>query len=261
MLERFRETPDGALLGKAFLDKYAKEYPWRVGETYQLKQLRGVSITFVGVFESDNEVYNSIILAGRRYVQEINDSLGVAHQVYIRIDEPQNADAVIATLDSEIPRQFPFKTTTSDLRSFITAAVEDLGDIIRLSRLVIVIVLSVMLIAIANTISMATRDRRQELGILRSLGFRRRHVVGLVLAESLALAVAGGVIGLGASWALLNLQESYYGVRGVNMLIHVTPAVAGQALGIAALVGLLGGLIPAAVASRLNIVSSLRNVE
>lgn len=232
-----------------------------MGETYQLKQLRGVSITFVGVFESDNEVYNSIILAGRRYVQEINKSLGVAHQVYIRIEDSSHADAVIAHLDRELPKRFPFQTTTRDQRSFISAAVEDLEDVIRLSHLVIVITLSVMLIAIANTISMGTRDRRRELGILRALGFRRRHIMGLVLGESLVLALVGGVIGLAICGGALNLQDSYYGLRGVNMLIHVTPIVAVTSMGIAAAVGLLGGVVPATVASRLNVVSSLRNVE
>ncbi len=194
-------------------------------------------------------------------MQEINDSLGVAHQVYIRIDDPQYADAVIAQLDSGIPEQFPFKTTTRDQRSFISAAVEDLEDVIRLSHLVIIITLSVMLIAIANTISMATRDRQSEFGILRAIGFRRHHIIGLVLGESMVLAVAGGLVGLGASWALLNLQETYYGLRGVNLLIHVTPIVMGWSLVIAAAVGFLGGFFPAVFASRSSIVTSLRNVE
>jgi putative ABC transport system permease protein len=260
-LARFRATPDGALLGKDFLEKYENEYPWKVGETYKLRQLNGVSITFVGTFESSNEVYNTIILSGRRYLQEIDHKLGVANQVFVKIDDPAHAGRVMAALDAEIPRRFPFKTTTQDQRSFLTAAVEDLRDIIRFSNWIMLITLAVVLVAVANTVSMATRDRVQEFGILRSLGFGRRHVVGLVLGESVVLAAVGGALGLAAAFAILNLQDLYYGLRGVNMQIQLTPPVAALAVGISLLVGGLGGLLPAIGAGRLEIVSSLRNVD
>lgn len=260
-LERFRNTPDGALLGIDFVRKYEDEYPWEVGETYKLTQLRGVSITFVGTYESDNEVYNSIILSDRRYLQEVADSLGVAHQVFVRIDDAANAQAVIAALDEELPKRFPFQTTTRDQRSFLSNAVEDLRDVIELSRLVILVTLLVMLVAVANTVSMGTRDRTQELGVLRSLGFRRGHVVALVLGESLLLSLAGGALGLFATFALLELRDVGQSLRGVNLVFRVDPTVALAALAVAALVGLLGGLVPAVTASRLSIVASLRNVD
>ena len=118
-----------------------------------------------------------------------------------------------------------------------------------------------VLVAVANTVSMATRDRVQEFGILRSLGFRRGQILGLVLGESLVLSLAGGVLGLAAVMLLLNVQDCYYGVRGVNMLIQVTADVAAVAVGVSVVVGLVGGLVPAVGASRLEIVSSLRNVD
>jgi len=260
-LRQFRKVPDAALLGKDFVEKYEDEYPWKVGETYKLRQLNGVSITFVGTFESTNEVYNTIILAGRRYLQEINDKLGVAHQVFVKIDDPKNASPVIAAIDAEIPERFPFKTTTRDQRSFLTAAVEDLRDIIRLSYVIMLITLGVMLVAVANTVSMATRDRVQEFGILRSLGFRRINILWLVLGESLVLTVIGGGLGILAAFGLLNLQDLYLGLRGVNMLIQVTATVAVLALVVTLVVGVLGGLMPAIGASRLKIVTSLRNVD
>ncbi|MEW6741405.1 MAG: FtsX-like permease family protein [Planctomycetota bacterium] len=260
-LKRFRNTPDGALLGRDFLEKYRGEYPWRVGETYKLAQLAGVSITFVGSFTSENAVYNTIILTDRRYLQEVDRRLGVANQVYVRVDDAAQADRVITALDRELPQRFPFKTTTKDQRAFLTAAVEDLRDVIAFSRWVMLITLAVVLVAVANTVSMATRDRVQEFGILRSLGFRRGHILALVLGESLVLTLAGGLLGLLAALGFLNLQEQYYGLRGVNLLIYVTPAVAAVALAITLLVGLLGGLLPAIGASRLQIVSSLRNVD
>lgn len=260
-LRRFQDTPDGALLGRNFLEKYAGEYPWKVGESYKLKQLGGVSITFVGSFESDNTVYNTIILAGRRYLQEVDDKLGVANQVYIKIDDPEHAEAVMAALDTEIPKRFPFKISTKDQRSFLTAAVEDMRDIIDFSYLVMLITFIVVLVAVANTVSMATRDRVQEFGILRSLGFRRGHILGLVLGESLLLSVAGGGLGLLAALVCMQLLDLQWGMRVVNIQIQLTSTVAAAAVGATVLVGVLGGLFPAVGASRIRIVSSLRNVD
>ena len=260
-LASFRKTPDGALLGKDFIEKYKDEYPWKVGETYKLKQLGGVSINFVGSYESSNEVYNTIILAGRRYLEEIDDRLGVAHQIFVRIDDPEHAGEVIARIDSTIPEEFPFATTTKDQQAYMSAAVTDLRETVDFSRWVLLITLGVILVSVANTVSMATRDRVQEFGIVRALGFKRSQVLGLVMVESLIISLVGGVLGILAAVLFLNLQDYYYGILGMNLLIQVTPRVAGAALVLSILVGLLGGLLPAIGASRLKIVESLRNVD
>jgi putative ABC transport system permease protein len=261
VLAAFRERPDGALLGSEFLRRNRGKYPWRVGETYALKELGGVSITFMGTFHSDNAAYNTIIFAGRRYLQEVDGLLGMAHQIYVKIDDPRFARAVAAAIDQELPAKFPVQTTTVDQRAFLTMAVEDLVEIVAFSRVILLVVLGVLLAAVANTISMATRDRVQEIGTLRSLGFRRAHIIGIVLGESLLLAAAGGVLGIGLAWCGLNLQNAYYGVRGLNILIRVTPLAALLALGLSLAVGAAGGLLPAWGASRLEIVRALRRVD
>lgn len=260
-LKEFRDTPDGALLGRDFVEKYKDKYPWKIGQSYQLRELGGVSITFVGSYESDNEVYNTIILTGRRFIEEVDDRLGVAHQVYVKIDDPESAGTVIAQLDKEIPENFPFAITTKDQRAFMSAAVADLRETVDFSRWILLITLGVILVSVANTVSMATRDRVQEFGVIRSLGFRRIQVLGLVLTESVILSLVGGALGVLAAAALLNAQDYYYGVLGLNLLIQVTAPVAVSALIVSLGVGVLGGLLPAIGASRLEIVNSLRNVD
>jgi putative ABC transport system permease protein len=168
---------------------------------------------------------------------------------------------VSAAIDKTIPENFPVKTKTKDQRSFMSAAVEDLREIVRLSHVVMAITLLVVLVSVANTISMATRDRTQEFGVIRSLGFRRGHVLGLVMGESLMLACLGGMLGLGAAYLVMNARDLYLGVTGMNLKIALTPEVAVTALLLSLLVGVLGGLLPAIGASRLKIVDSLRNVD
>ena len=261
VLQRFRDTTDGALLGRDFLEKYKGEYPWKVGQTYKLRELGNMSITFVGAFDSDNEVYNTIILADRRYLEEVDKRLGEASQVYVKIEDPADAPFVSAAIDELIPQKFPVKTKTKDQRAFMSNAVEDLREIVRLSHVVMAITLLVVLVSVANTISMATRDRTQEFGVIRSLGFQRSHVLGLVMGESLLLALVGGVLGLGAAVLIMNARDLYLGVTGMNLKIALSPDVAVLALVLSLLVGVMGGLLPALGASRLKIVDSLRNVD
>lgn len=243
------------------MERYKDKYPWKIGQSYMLRELGGVSITFVGSYESANEVYNTIILTGRRFIEEVDDRLGVAHQVYVKIDDPERAGEVIAGIDKQIPEEFPFAVTTKDQRAFMSAAVTDLRETVDFSRWILLITLGVILISVANTVSMATRDRVQEFGVVRALGFRRYQVLGLVLTESVILSLVGGGLGILAATLLLNLQDYYYGVLGLNLLIEVTAPVAVAALLVSLGVGILGGLLPAIGASRLRIVSSLRNVD
>ena len=116
-------------------------------------------------------------------------------------------------------------------------------------------------IAVANTVSMATRDRTQEIGILRSLGFRRNQISTLVLIESMALAITGGVLAIGILAVVSSMGDFTIGIRGENIAINLSVPVAMAGIIISVAVGFMGGFIPAAASSRLNIVNSLRNVD
>jgi ABC-type antimicrobial peptide transport system permease subunit len=286
-LARFRKTENAAILGEEYFEKTKGKYPWEVGQDYILKDLSGISIKFVGRFKSTNPVYNTMIFTGREFIQNVNasagsalsgcdalagskDARGHANQVYIKIDDSENIEKVISTLDGDGPlsvgRNFPYKTTTVDQKSYLTNAVQDLQGQVEVSRWIMLITIAVILIAVANTISMATRDRVQEIGILRSMGFRKVHISMLVLGESMLLALFGGALGIALVFAARYMLESAgvnfaYGQCGINIDIYITAGVLYMAAALSIAVGFLGGLIPAVAAGRLNIVNSLRNVD
>lgn len=232
-----------------------------MGGTYVLKELGGVSITFVGVFSSKNDVYNDKIVAGRRYLQELDEKLGQANQVYIKIVDARHTNAVKEAVDTQIPKKFPYATETTDQRSFLTGAVRDLMDMVKFARIILLISLAVILIAVANTISMATRDRIHEIGMLRSLGFRRIHIGAMILGESTLLSLLGGALGLIVTTAIMVIQKPVYGTRGLDLEFHVPLSAMFIALGLSLAIGLVGGLVPAISAGRVNIVTALRRID
>jgi putative ABC transport system permease protein len=114
------------------------------------------------------------------------------------------------------------------------------------------------------TMYTAVSTRSREIATLRALGFNSSSVVVSVMAESLALAAIGGVIGgLVAYLAFNGYQTStmnFQTFSQVAFAFRVTPALLMLGLVYALLMGLVGGLFPAIRAARLPIPAALREL-
>ncbi len=114
------------------------------------------------------------------------------------------------------------------------------------------------------TMYTAVSTRSREIATLRALGFNATSVVVSVIAESLALATLGGVIGgLGAYLAFNGYQTStmnFQTFSQVAFAFQVTPQLLVLGLVYALGMGLIGGLLPAVRAARLPIPSALREL-
>jgi putative ABC transport system permease protein len=115
-----------------------------------------------------------------------------------------------------------------------------------------------------NTMYTAVAARTREIATLRALGFGGGPVVVSVLAESLLLALVGGLIGGAIAYAAFNgFQTStmnWQTFSQVAFAFAVTPGLIASGIVYALLMGLLGGVLPAVRAARLPIVSALREL-
>ena len=112
------------------------------------------------------------------------------------------------------------------------------------------------------TMYAAVANRIVEVGTLRALGFGRRDILLAFMAEALGLALAGGLIGLAGASTLQWLSISTVNWATFSELafnFNLTGSIAAQSLLFAAIMGLAGGLLPAARAARLKIVDALRS--
>ena len=114
------------------------------------------------------------------------------------------------------------------------------------------------------TMYTAVSTRSREIATLRALGFNTTSVVVSVLAESLALAAIGGVMGgIGAYLAFNGYQTStmnFSTFSQVAFAFQVTPRLLVMGLIYALAMGLIGGLFPAVRAARLPIPTALREL-
>jgi putative ABC transport system permease protein len=114
---------------------------------------------------------------------------------------------------------------------------------------------------------MVAHERQREIGLLRSMGAKRRIVAFLVIAESLFLAIAGGIAGVAASiivFALLNMHGLLASTLQVSFRmpgLTGSGTIAGTALVAVIAIGSIAGLYPAYQSSRMNPMDALRKEE
>ena len=113
-----------------------------------------------------------------------------------------------------------------------------------------------------NTMYSAVAARTREIATLRALGFGAGPVVFSVLAESVLLAIAGGLLGAAAAYLLFDGYRAstinWQSFSQVTFAFRVTPGLLGSALGFATLIGLVGGVFPALRAAHLPLATGLR---
>jgi len=118
------------------------------------------------------------------------------------------------------------------------------------------------LFAALNTMYGAVAARTREIATLRALGFGAGPIITSVLAESVAVALAGGALGAAAAWLAFDGYQAstinWQTFSQVTFAFAVTPALLSTAIIWATVLGLLGGLFPAIRAARLPIAAGLR---
>jgi putative ABC transport system permease protein len=175
----------------------------------------------------------------------------------IRVANPDESDALAARIDSQFANS-PSETKTSTERVMIKQFLEQVGNIGLILVSVTTAVFFTMLLVTANTMAQSVRERTNEIGVLKTLGFSGQSILTLVLLESLLITFTGGLIGLGLAWLLAGgLGEAikdYFPVFRVGSGTFV--------VGIALMVafGIITGMWPALTAMRLKIVDALRRI-
>ena len=130
-----------------------------------------------------------------------------------------------------------------------------IGDIGAIVIRIAALVMGLILFVAGNAMAQSIRERINELGVLKTLGFTDGRILALVLFESCTLAIIGGGIGLAIGW-LIVAQGDPTGGFLPTFYFPVRDLILGIALVLA--LGLATGLLPALQASRLKIVDALR---
>ena len=265
----FLEDPRGCIIGP----DTAARFGWKVGDPFQLESFippyrvgRPFEFVIHGIYTTDEARFpgtdRTAMYFHHQYLYETTGRrVGVGTYV-TEVTDPSQAGTVSTAIDALFANS-DNETHSETEQAFRASFVSLGGNLALLLNTIGLAVIFTILLVTANTMSMAIRERRTEMGVLKTLGFTSERVMGLVLAEAAVLGVLGGVLGLLLSKVLIGIlpHAPFIGpfVRGLAGF-GLSPLLAGSGLGLALLSSLVAGLVPALLSYRARITDLLRQV-
>lgn len=256
----FQRTRSACIVGSKLRDRFQ----WRIGDrislTGDIYPVR-LELTLVGVYsrpEDDENLYFNYEYLRQLLIAEGQSRRADKVGVFLTLAErKEEVDVIAAAIDKEF-EDSPAPTKSESENAWQLSFVSFLGNL-KLFLLSIsgALVFTTLLVS-GNTISMTIRERTREVGILKTLGFTQKMILGIFMGETMLIAIIGGLLGvlLGELLAV--------GVRmGVTALgalrLGVTLDVAVLMLLASAAMAAISSFIPARSASRMPILESLRS--
>ena len=171
-----------------------------------------------------------------------------------RVADPATSDQLAKRIDAMFANS-PAETKTATEKAFISDWAKQVGDIGAIMIAIATIVMFFILFVAGNAMAQSIRERTNELGVLKTIGFSDGRILALVLLESCVIALVGGGIGLAVSWLIIAQGDP---TNGMLPIFHFPTRDLIFGIGLVLLLGLGTGLLPAYQAGRLKIVDALR---
>lgn len=150
------------------------------------------------------------------------------------------------------------QTKTESERAFQLSFVSFLGNVKMFLLSICAAVTFTILLVSGNTMAMSVRERIREVGVLKTLGFTPRAILGIIVAEAAFISLIGGAIGCGLAWMMCAVVRHAPAFIMQLKTLTIVPPVAAACLLIALLIGVVSSMIPAWNASRTSILDALR---
>jgi putative ABC transport system permease protein len=151
-------------------------------------------------------------------------------------------------------------TRTQTEAAFAQMFTDMLGNIQMYIRVIGLAVVFALSLVAGNTMAMSMRERTTEIAVLKAIGFSRNRVLWLVLGEACAIAIFGGLLGILVGAGCLEMMHGISAQFFPFSVFEMATEWLMIILGVALLIGLVSGIVPAVRASSLSVVDGLRKV-
>jgi putative ABC transport system permease protein len=259
-MDAWLNTRTGAIAGRATAERFG----WKVGDripiqaTIWLRQGGEQTWEFdlVGIYDGAEQATDTTQFLFRYdYFDEARQmGRGQIGWYLVRVDDPDLAVQAANAIDAEFANS-PAETSAETEMAFVQGFAKQVGNIGAIMVGVLSAVFFTILLVAGNTMAQAVRERLNEIGVLKAIGFTDSQVLGMVLVESCLLAVLAGGTGLVVVWYLISLGDP---TGGALPIFFLPPGAFTIGVAMAVGLGLVAGIFPALQASRLRIADALR---
>jgi putative ABC transport system permease protein len=247
--------------------KLADRFGWSIGDPVRIVGdiypgdwdfvIRGI---YTGAKETTDESiwFFRFDLLDERMRQDMPGRDGRVGWFIPQIADPTRAAEISEKIDAMFKNSLA-ETKSETEEAFTLSFIEMSGTIILGLRIVSFLVIGVILLVLANTMAMTARERLNEYAVLKTLGFRPLHLIGLIFGESIFIAILGGALGLLFTSltvpVLRNALSNFLPVIPLEGMTYILAVIA------ALVVGLLAAVFPTFKALRTTIVDGLRTID
>jgi putative ABC transport system permease protein len=252
-------TRTGAIVGRALLNRFK----WKIGDRIPLvspiwsrKGDAAWEFEIVGIYDGAKKQTDT---SGFYFRYDYFDEAralgeGLVGWYGVQVKDPARAGEIAKAIDAEFANS-PYETKSEPEGAFMQSFAQQMGDIGTILIAILSAVFFTILLVAGNTMAQAVRERTEELGVLKAMGFTNELVLVLVLLESCLMAAVGGFAGLGLAWLIVSRGSPVPAMLPVFYLPHRYLFI-GAAL--VAGLGIVSGILPALQAMRLQIAVALR---
>ncbi len=222
-----------------------------VGSTVNLF---GTNFTVTGIYESGSLFTDRGAFMSLNTLQNLTNNNGKISIIPVKVTDNANVTAVSDAIQNAYPNQLT-ATTAADQANRTNQA---LGFISTASTAISLLAVVIGGIGIINVMIMSVYERTREIGVLKAVGWTSRRILTMILGESIILTLTAAIVGIIMGVIGIEILLLIAGAGGSTFAPVLTINTLVTAVGIALIVGILGGLYPAYRASKLSPTEALR---
>ena len=206
----------------------------------------------VGIYETGNFMDDRGIVMSLSELQNLTGNTGQVSLILVKATNGTNANTLATTIQQKYPNELSTSTSLSGNNRMNNGLQVISSGAWAVSLLAIIIGGIVVIVTMMKAVS----ERTREIGVLRAIGWSQKRILTMIISESLVLSLIAIVVGLAIAVGIVELITTTHLLRGIVPSFSALLLLKG--IGVALLLGIIGGIYPAYRASRLSPTEALR---
>lgn len=215
--------------------------------------LQGEDFVVSGLLEETGGEEDNLVIMNAAKLAELTGRAGELNLVEVTATDTASVDRITQEIAAALP-----EAAVASVKKTLDLTVQTTGALAKFGLAAAGLASVVAGIVVALTMMASVRERQREIGVFRTIGFRRRHIVHVLLVEVAAVAAAGAVVGAATGLAGVWLLPRV--VDGLTLSFTIEPVIVGAAILFALALSLLAASYPVVTATRMNPAEALKTV-
>jgi putative ABC transport system permease protein len=245
--------------------RIAEQRNWKIGQRIPLKGTIypfDLDLELCGIFDppkNTGSLWFHWEYLDESLKQTDSPETGNAGTVYARTESSEIIPSVVKLIDDKFgSSDTPTRTQTES--AFLQMFVDMLGNVQVLIRNIGLAVVFSLCLVTANSMAMSMRERVTEIAVLKAIGFPRSRILFMILGESSLIAMLGGLLGVTMGCLFLQGMNSAAPQFFPFTVMEMMGPWVSYGFIVAAILGIVSGMIPAIRAAQLSVIDGLRRV-